>query len=115
MYSGSDAGKSGIVASGTRGYFGFGSAHNANNPVTFLSLPVVMRAAPTLSYSSAGHFAFDTGYGVFAVYTDLQTQNFRANPQSIALIGTTSGLSNGVAGSLSTNNSTGWIFLDAEL
>jgi len=115
MYAGMDSTKGGIISSGVRGYFGFGSAHNSNNPVTFLSLPVPMRATPAVTVGSAGHFSFDTGWGIWATYSAIAIQGLRGNTQSIALIGTTSGLTNGYAGSLTLNNSTGWLLLDSEL
>ena len=115
VYAGSSSGKGGIVASGNRSFLGYGNAHNANNPVTFLGVPVTMRAMPTLTYSSAGHFAFDNGWTIFATYSNLNTQSFRSSPKDIALIGTTSGLSLQDAGSLSFTTTSGWMILDAEL
>ena len=104
-----------IVASGSRGYLGFGSAHNSGNPVTWLDLPVTMRTTPTLVASSVGHFDFDRGWSGLATYTNIQTQSLRSSTKNIGLIGTTSGLSNGQAGSLSMNNSAAYIILSAEL
>lgn len=99
---------------GGRGCQGFGNAHNTGNPVTFLSLPTEMRAMPTLEVSSNGHFDFDRGWSGLATYTNFQTQSLRSTTKDIALIGTTSGLSNGDAGSLSMNNTAAWLRLKAE-
>jgi hypothetical protein len=104
-----------IRAGGTRSNLGQGSAHNSGNPVTFITLPVPMRAMPSLEYSAAADFAFDRGWSGTAVYSNFQTQGFRSSFHSIGLIGTTSGLSNGDAGALSFEDSTnGWMRLKAE-
>jgi hypothetical protein len=111
----STSGKSGITMLGTRGYIGFGLAHNSVNPVVYCELPIIMRALPSQTYSSVSHFMFDRGWAATATLTALSIQSLRSSTKSIALIGTTSGLNNGDAGAFDFNNTAGWLLLDAEL
>ena len=114
--SGSPLGNGGAInASGSRSFLGFGNAHNPSNPVTWLDLPVVMRGTPTLTFSAAGDFIFDRGWAASATYTGIATQTLRSNYKTIGLIGSTTGLNNGDAGSLSFNNTAAYMILEAEL
>ena len=89
-----------IHASGNRGMFGQGSAHNANNPVTWTELPVEMRTTPSLAISAAADFSLDRGYTSLATYSALSLQGLRSTTKTVGLIGTTSGLNNGDVGIL---------------
>jgi len=115
VFANSTSGKSGITMLGSRGHIGLGLAHNSGNPVVYCELPVVMRALPSQTYSSVGHFMFDRGWASTATLTALSIQGLRSSTKSIALIGTTSGLNNGDAGSFDFTNTGGWLLLDAEL
>ena len=115
MFANSTSGKSGITMLGSKGHIGFGLAHNTGNPLVYSELPVLMRALPTQTYSNVSHFIFDRGWAAAATLTALSIQGLRSSTKSIALIGTTTGLNNGDAGSFDFDNTDGWLLLDAEL
>ena len=92
-----------IHCNGQRGHFGFGLAHNSTNPVTYFELPVAMRNRPGVSFSATNDFGFDRGWAGMKTYTNAQVQGLRSSTKSVAIIGTTSGLTNGQAGSLSAD------------
>jgi len=92
-----------ITSYGNRGNFGIGFAHNSSNPVTWTTMPVPMRSLPAVTVSSANDFGFDRGWTSIATYSALALQSLRSTNQKVALIGTTSGLSDGEGGVLSAD------------
>jgi len=104
------------ISGGSRGFFGFGSAHNSANPVTWLNMPVPMRAVPSLTKSDNTHFFFDRGWAAGAASTSTTIQTLRSSSKAVAIILTVSTtLSNGDAGSLSSSNDSSYMIFDAEL
>ena len=104
------------ISGGSRGFFGFGNAHNSANPVTWLNMPVPMRVVPSLTVSNNTHFDFDRGWASLASSTSTIIQTLRSSSKAIAVIcNVGSGLNNGDAGSLSSNNSAAYMIFDAEL
>ena len=106
-----------ITSYGNRGNFGIGFAHNTGNPVTWTTMPVPMRSLPAVTVSSANDFGFDRGWTSIATYSALALQGLRSTNQEVALIGTTSGLSNGQGGVLSADpdEANAKLIFDAEL
>jgi len=75
-----------------------------------------MRVVPSLTVSNNTHFDFDRGWAALASSTSTQIQTLRSSSKSIAIImNVGSGLNNGDAGSLSSNNSAAYMIFDAEL
>jgi hypothetical protein len=103
------------IVGGSRGFWGFGSAHNSGNPVVWMEMPTAMRGVPSLTKSSSAHFDFDRGWAGLATSTNTIVQTLRSSSKTLAIIMTTSGLSNGDAGSMSANNSAAYMIYDAEL
>jgi len=115
--TGNPLGTSGpTIAGGGRSFFGFGSAHNSANPVTWLNMPTSMRVVPSLTVSDNTHFDYDTGHGSLKTSTSTQLQTLRSSSKAIAIImNVGSGLTNGDPGSVSANNSAAYMIFDAEL
>ena len=103
------------IVGGARGFWGFGSAHNSSNPVVWMEMPTAMRGVPSLTKSNNGHFDFDRGWAGLATSTNTIVQTLRSSSKTLAIILTTSGLSNGDAGSMSANNSAAYMIYDAEI
>ena len=104
------------IVGGARGFWGFGSAHNSANPVTWMEMPTAMRGVPSLTVSDNTHFDFDRGHAALKSSTSTQIQTLRSSSKAIAIImNVGSGLSNGEAGSISANNSAAYMIFDAEL
>ena len=104
------------IPGGGRGFWGFGSAHNSANPVTWAQMPTSMRGVPSLTVSDNTHFDFDRGHSTLKSSTSTILQTLRSSSKAVAVIcNVGSGLSNGEAGSLSANNSAAYMIFDAEL
>ena len=104
------------IPGGGRGFWGFGSAHNSANPVTWAQMPTSMRGVPSLTVSDNTHFDFDRGHSTLKSSTSTIIQTLRSSSKAVAVIcNVGSGLSNGEAGSLSANNSAAYMIFDAEL
>ena len=104
------------IVSGSRGFWGFGSAHNSANPVVWMEMPTAMRGAPSLTVSDNGHFDFDRGWAALRTSTSTVVQTLRGSSKTMAIImNVVSGLSNGDAGNMSANNSAAYMIFDSEI
>ena len=93
---------------GISGHGSTGGGTGATFPIIF---PVQMRAAPTLTVSATTDFrpVNDVSYTAFSALS------YSGNGIGGRIVGTTSGLSNGVGVALLAVNSTGWMNFNAEL
>lgn len=106
-----------LGGSGTSGnnYYGIGLLYSTNDGLLQIPLPVVMRSAPTFSFSSLANWSMTMGTVGAGVLTAMSLQKSNEDMFTLATSGTSGGLTANYPFLLGKNSTASRMYLSAEL